>query len=89
MRAAAPWVLGAVAAYALPFLLDQLGLRMAIEILYLGLFAVSFNLLLGYAGLLSFGFNASFGIGAPGLSAIYVGATSASFNPAGLAGGPG
>jgi len=64
MRAAAPWVLGAVAAYALPFLLDRLELRMAIEILYLGLFAVSFNLLLGYAGLLSFGFNASFGIGA-------------------------
>ncbi len=64
MRAAAPWVLGAIAAYALPFLLDRLELRMAIEILYLGLFAVAFNLLLGYAGLLSFGFNASFGIGA-------------------------
>ncbi len=36
---------------------------MTIEILYFGLFAVSFNLLFGYAGLLSFGHAATFGIG--------------------------
>jgi branched-chain amino acid transport system permease protein len=36
---------------------------MAIEVLYYGLFAVSFNLLFGYAGLLSFGHAATFGVG--------------------------
>ncbi|HET7380269.1 MAG TPA: branched-chain amino acid ABC transporter permease [Gaiellales bacterium] len=56
--------LGVVAAYLLPFILGSIALRMAIEILYLGLFAVAFNLILGYAGLLSFGFNATFGVGA-------------------------
>jgi len=44
-----------LALYALPWALDVVRLRMAIEILYFGLFAVSFNLLFGYAGLLSFG----------------------------------
>lgn len=53
----------AVALYALPLVLDTLRLRMAIEILYFGLFAVSFNLLFGYAGLLSFGHAATFGVG--------------------------
>jgi branched-chain amino acid transport system permease protein len=52
-----------VALYALPWLLDIVRLRMAIEILYFGLFAVSFNLLFGYAGLLSFGHAATFGVG--------------------------
>jgi branched-chain amino acid transport system permease protein len=48
---------------ALPWALDAVRLRMAIEILYFGLFAVSFNLLFGYAGLLSFGHAATFGLG--------------------------
>jgi branched-chain amino acid transport system permease protein len=48
---------------ALPWILDTLRLRMAVEILYFGLFAVSFNLLFGYAGLLSFGHAATFGVG--------------------------
>jgi branched-chain amino acid transport system permease protein len=52
-----------VALYALPWLLDVVRLRMAIEVLYFGLFAVSFNLLFGYAGLLSFGHAATFGVG--------------------------
>jgi branched-chain amino acid transport system permease protein len=52
-----------VALYALPWMLDTIRLRMAIEILYFGLFAVSFNLLFGYAGLLSFGHAATFGVG--------------------------
>ena len=43
--------------------LDTVRLRMAIEILYFGLFAVSFNLLFGYTGLLSFGYAATFGVG--------------------------
>ena len=48
---------------ALPWVLDTVRLRMAIEVLYFGLFAVSFNLLFGYAGLLSFGHAATFGVG--------------------------
>jgi branched-chain amino acid transport system permease protein len=52
-----------VALYALPWMLDTVRLRMAIEILYFGLFAVSFNLLFGYGGMLSFGHAATFGVG--------------------------
>lgn len=55
--------LALAALYALPWALDTVRLRMAIEILYFGLFAVSFNLLFGYAGLLSFGHAATFGVG--------------------------
>ncbi len=51
------------ALYGLPWLLDTVRLRMVIEVLYFGLFAVSFNLLFGYAGLLSFGHAATFGVG--------------------------
>jgi branched-chain amino acid transport system permease protein len=56
-------IVGLVVLYALPWALDTVRLRMAIEILYFGLFAVSFNLLFGYAGLLSFGHAATFGVG--------------------------
>jgi len=56
-------VVALVVLYALPWLLDVVRLRMAVEILYFGLFAVSFNLLFGYAGLLSFGHAATFGVG--------------------------
>jgi branched-chain amino acid transport system permease protein len=52
-----------MAAYALPVALDTIRLRIAIEVLYFGLFAVSFNLLFGRAGLLSFGHAATFGVG--------------------------
>ncbi|MGO9774850.1 MAG: branched-chain amino acid ABC transporter permease [Roseiarcus sp.] len=56
--------LAVLALFALPLVLGPLGLRMAVEILYLGLLAVAFNLLFGYAGMLSFGFNVTFAIGA-------------------------
>ena len=56
-------VLALAGAYALPAVLSTVQLRMAIEMLYFGLFAVSFNLLFGYAGLLSFGHAATFGVG--------------------------
>lgn len=62
----AGWLLGAgalVLLYALPWLVDTVRTRMAVEILYFGLFAVSFNLLFGYGGLLSFGHAATFGVG--------------------------
>jgi branched-chain amino acid transport system permease protein len=47
----------------LPLTLGTLQIRTATEILYLGLFAVSYNLLFGYGGMMSFGHNAAFGIG--------------------------
>jgi len=62
-RAGALGVAALAALYALPWALDVVRLRMAIEVLYFGLFAVSFNLLFGYAGLLSFGHAATFGVG--------------------------
>jgi branched-chain amino acid transport system permease protein len=60
-RAAA--LAAAAVLYTLPWLLDTVRLRIVIEVLYFGLFAVSFNLLFGYAGLLSFGHAATFGVG--------------------------
>jgi branched-chain amino acid transport system permease protein len=63
VRAKALALAALLALYALPWVLDVVRLRMAIEILYFGLFAVSFNLLFGYAGLLSFGHAATFGVG--------------------------
>ncbi|MFZ5866848.1 MAG: branched-chain amino acid ABC transporter permease [Thermodesulfobacteriota bacterium] len=49
---------------AAPRLLTIIQVRMLIEIIYFSLFAVSFNLLFAYAGLLSFGHAAYFGLGA-------------------------
>lgn len=57
-------VVGVAVLFLLPFFVGTLGLRFAIEILYLGLLAASFNLVFGYGGLLPFGFNATFGLGA-------------------------
>jgi branched-chain amino acid transport system permease protein len=57
-----------LAAFALlviaPFVTNIVQLRMLTEIAYFALFAVSFNYLFGYAGLLSFGHAAYFGLGA-------------------------
>ena len=61
----------AVALYFVPLALDTLRLRMVIEILYYGLFAVSFNLLFGYAGMLSFGYAATFGVGGYAVGLIW------------------
>lgn len=47
-----------------PYFLPTYWLMILSEILIMGLFALSFNLLLGYAGLLSFGHGAFFGVGA-------------------------
>jgi len=46
-----------------PLFLPQYFLAIGIEILVMGLFALSFNFLFGYAGLLSFGQAAFFGVG--------------------------
>jgi len=54
------FALGAV----MPMLLKQYHLNMLTEIIVFALYAVSYNLLLGYAGLLSFGHAMFFGMGA-------------------------
>ncbi len=48
----------------MPALLKQYHLHMLTEIIIFALYAVSYNLLLGYAGLLSFGHAMFFGLGA-------------------------
>ncbi len=60
---AAGWVLGAVL-LALPLALPQFYVLLATEMLIMGLFAVGFNLLLGYGGMVSFGQAAFYGVGA-------------------------
>ncbi len=47
-----------------PFFLSIIQIRMLNEIAYFALFAVSYNLLFGYTGLLSFGHATFFGLGA-------------------------
>jgi branched-chain amino acid transport system permease protein len=47
----------------LPFVLSSFWLFVAVEILVFALYAVSFNVLLGYGGMLSFGHAAFFGVG--------------------------
>ncbi|MGB5748200.1 MAG: branched-chain amino acid ABC transporter permease [Desulfobacterales bacterium] len=60
------WWLGLVfiAMLFLPLLIGEFWVHVAIEILILGLFAVSFNMIFGYMGQLSFGHAAYFGVGA-------------------------
>ncbi|HPV50386.1 MAG TPA: branched-chain amino acid ABC transporter permease [Smithellaceae bacterium] len=53
-----------LAGLLMPFVLKQYHLNMLTEIIIFSLYAISYNLLLGYAGLLSFGHAAFFGLGA-------------------------
>ena len=48
----------------LPFILSKFYLHLTTTILIMALFAVSFNLIIGYTGIISFGHAAFFGIGA-------------------------
>ena len=57
------WVLGAGSLFV-PFLPGVFWTEVATEILILGLFAMSFNLIYGYMGQISFGHAAFFGLGA-------------------------
>jgi branched-chain amino acid transport system permease protein len=61
VRLLVPVLIGAV---LLPALVGEFWVHVAIEILILGLFAVSFNMIFGYMGQLSFGHAAYFGVGA-------------------------
>jgi branched-chain amino acid transport system permease protein len=54
----------AIALLALPYVAPYFVIFVATEILIMGLFATSFNLLFGFTGLLSFGHAAYFGTGA-------------------------
>jgi branched-chain amino acid transport system permease protein len=56
--------LALAALVAVPFLADEFWLRLATKILIFGLAALAVDLLLGYAGLVSFGHAAYLGIGA-------------------------
>jgi len=56
-------VIPAVILLALPLALSQFWTFIAIEVLAFALYAVSFNVLLGYGGMLSFGHAAFFGVG--------------------------
>ncbi|MBW2656616.1 MAG: branched-chain amino acid ABC transporter permease [Deltaproteobacteria bacterium] len=60
------WWLGLIfiALLFLPLVIGEFWVHVAIEILILGLFAVSFNMIFGYMGQLSFGHAAYFGVGA-------------------------
>jgi len=60
------WWLGAIflLCLLLPLFIGEFWVHVAIEILILGLFAVSFNMIFGYMGQLSFGHAAYFGAGA-------------------------
>ena len=53
-----------IAMLLLPLVIGEFWVHVAIEILILGLFAVSFNMIFGYMGQLSFGHAAYFGVGA-------------------------
>lgn len=59
------WIIAAlIVAVALPFLLPIYWTLILTEILIMGFFAMSFNLMMGYTGLLSFGQAGFFGVGA-------------------------
>src|SRR4030065_294935 len=51
-------------AFVLPLFIGEFWIHVAVEILILGLFAVSFNIIFGYMGQLSFGHAAYYGVGA-------------------------
>ena len=57
-------VLLAAALLLVPLVFPHFYLLLATEVLIMGLFAVAFNLLLGYAGMVSFGHAAFYGLGA-------------------------
>jgi len=68
-------VLFFLAGALLPFVLKRYQLNMLTEIIIFALYAVSYNILLGYAGLLSFGHAMFFGLGAftAAISIIHIG----------------
>jgi branched-chain amino acid transport system permease protein len=72
MRSRSLLAAAAVVLAALPWLLARHQLSILTELLIFGLFAMSLDLLMGYAGLVSFGHAAWFGLGAYGSSLLLV-----------------
>ena len=59
------WLMAAaIVVFLLPVLVSELRVNMAVEILVYALFAVSFNLLAGYGGMMPFGHATLFAVGA-------------------------
>ncbi len=58
------WLIACLALLGLPWVISDFWLFIAVEVLAFALYALSFNLLLGYGGMLSFGHAAFFGVGA-------------------------
>jgi len=64
-------ILCLIVAYAMPLVIKDAYLFISIDFLIMALFAVSYNLLLGQAGMLSFGHAAYYGIGAYTVAILY------------------
>ena len=64
------WALFAAFLVLFPYIFREIRVHIAIEVLTYALFAVSFNLLFGYTGLLPFGHAGFFGLGAYGTALI-------------------
>ena len=58
------WVVAVVFCLVVPLLFSETRVNLAIEVLIYALFAISFNLLFGYGGMLPLGHSALFGVGA-------------------------
>jgi branched-chain amino acid transport system permease protein len=70
------WIIGfafVVSALALPEVLPTFWIGIVTEMFIFGLFALSFNLMYGYTGMLSFGHAAFYGIGAYGVAFVLAG----------------
>lgn len=76
MKAIAVTLLIALALVAVPFVVAESHLRISTEIVLLSLLAIAFNLQFGYAGMLNFGINSAFGIGAYAAAMSAMGLTS-------------
>jgi len=57
------WIVGILLLLVFPLFLNTYLVLLLTEIMIMGIFALSFNLLFGYTGLLSFGHAAFFGVG--------------------------
>lgn len=64
LHGAAGWIIAGAVFASLPLVLGESYLFLTIDFLVMALFALSFNLLLGHAGMLSFGHATFYGLGA-------------------------
>jgi branched-chain amino acid transport system permease protein len=76
MKAILGTALIALVLLAVPFVVAEVHLRISTEIVLLSLLAIAFNLQFGYAGMLNFGINSAFGIGAYAAALSAIGMTS-------------